>query len=261
MVTLSQFDTTVQEIKRSFYHLIKHPYLDLYLADPEVDEDKIRFLYAMLQNVLPNKDVELYTISTLLVQAALDVHEEINLHNITETFERRKGQLEILAGDYYSSLYYYLLAKNSQLPMIQVFSHTIQEINEFKMNIYLSPDLTFDEAKKNIILIESILLQKIAAHFDLDGWDGVLENYFFLKRILHEKSEWKSGRIHPLTKALGKDVSEENITGQLEKMAGDVKDQLIEKSSLVKGFEEFIIELVDQLFKQAASREKVVEER
>lgn len=262
MVILSRFDDTVYEIKRNFYQLIKHPYLDLYLADPEVDEDKIRFIYAMLQEDLPKKDVELYAISILLVQAALDVHEAITLHNVTAKFERRKGQLEILAGDYYSSLYYYLLAKNNQLPMVQVFSHTIQEINEYKMNIYHSPALPFEVVQENVISIESILLQKIAAHFNLTGWGEIMKNFFYLKRLLFERNEWLIGKKHPITSALLQEAgSVEEMLYQLDQKVEDRKDMLLKSSKLVGSFEQFVTELVDDLMRRASTKEKIVEER
>ncbi len=262
MVTLSQFDETVYEIKRTFYHLIKHPYLDLYLADPMVDEDKIRFLFAMLQGELPNGDVELYTISTLLVQAALDIHEGIPLHNVTETFERKKGQLEVLAGDYYSSLYYYLLAKNEQLPMVQVFSHTIQDINECKMNIYGNHGLPFAEVEENVVFIESILLQKIAAHFSRDGWGEIMKDFFYLKRLLFERKEWLLGNTHTMIQSLQSEIGASgNLLERLDEKMNVLKDRIVKNSKIVGTFERFIIELVDDLMGRMTPKEKIVEER
>ncbi len=262
MVTLSQFDEIVYIIKRSFYHLIKHPYFDLYLADPPVDEDKIRFMYAMLQGDIPEKDVKLYTIASLLVQAALDIHENIPLHNVTATFERRKGQLEVLAGDYYSSLYYYLLAKHNKLSMIQVFSNTIQEINECKMNIYENGAISAKEVEEHIVFIESRLLQKIAQHFGREKWNAIVKDFFYLKLLLTERKEWSFGRTNTIIRSLKSEVdSMEAVLAQLERKITMLKDRLIENSQFVGRFQQFVVELVDDLFVRFAPRERIVGER
>src|SRR5690625_4949008 len=117
MVRLSQFDEHVQDIKKSFCRITKHSYMESYITDPEIDEDKVRFLFATLEQNLPIDQVKLFAISSLLVQAALDVHEGITLHKVTTDRVRKNRQLTILAGDYYSSLYYYLLATNNHLPL------------------------------------------------------------------------------------------------------------------------------------------------
>src|SRR5690625_2804939 len=137
MVRMREFNKIVAEAKEKFYTLTKHSFLKAYSTDPTIDDDKVRFLYAILQKKLPKKDTDMFVISSLLVQAALDVHESVTLNDVTSDFLRKNRQLTILAGDYYSSLYYYLLAENEHLPLLSVFSNTIQKINEYKMSIYM----------------------------------------------------------------------------------------------------------------------------
>lgn len=263
MVTLSQFDDTVFSIKRSFYHLIKHPYFDLYLADPPVDEDKIRFMFAMLEgDDIPNKDVELYTIASLLVQAALDIHESIPLHNESASYERRKGQLEILAGDYYSSLYYYLLAKHNKMSMIQVFSNTIQEINESKMLIYKNDNTPSEKIEENTVFIESILIRKIASHFGRDEWNEIMKDFFYLKRLLLERKEWTFGKTNTIIHLLQEEIqNKDDLISFLDEKINTLKERIIEKSKVMNRFEQFITELVDDLFVRFAPKEKIVGER
>ncbi len=259
---MSQFNDKLNEIKKSFYSLIEHPYLESYITDPEVDEDKVRFLYAMLHERVPNREAKMFTISVLLVQAALDVHEAVSLHKIKTDSLRKNRQLMILAGDYYSSLYYYLLAENKHLPMIQVFSHTIQEINEFKMNLYGSENLTYDEAQQNVTLIESILMQNIAGHFDQLQWKAVINDYFFLKRLLFERKEWLGGKIYPLIQSILREVSQtEEVLHTIEQKVEDVKDRLLTNSKALQSFESFVVEHVDELLGCASFHEKVAEER
>lgn len=261
MVRISQFNDKVDEIKKSFYSLIRHPYLQSYISEPKVDEDKVRFLYAMLHERLPNKEAKMFTISALLVQAALDVHEAVSLHKIKTDSVRKNRQLTILAGDYYSSLYYYLLAENKHLPMIRVFSHTIQEINEFKMNVYDSVDLTYDVAEQNVALIESILMQNIAEHFEQSSWKGVMNDFFYLKRLLFEKSKWLEGKTYPIIQSILQEVNQvEDVLHCIEQKVEDVKDGLLKKSKALQSCENFVIEHVDELLGRTPFQEKVAEE-
>ncbi len=102
MVKLDQLEEKVKEIKESFYDLIKHSYLEKYIKEPELDEDKLRFIYVMFSEYEPKEDAEHLTISALLVQAALDMHEHVSLHKIHSDTIRKQRQLTVLAGDYYS---------------------------------------------------------------------------------------------------------------------------------------------------------------
>ncbi|NEU31128.1 heptaprenyl diphosphate synthase component 1 [bacterium LRH843] len=251
MVEISQFNDRVNEIKKSFYQLIKHPYLESYIADPEVDEDKIRFLYSMLEQCVPEKEAKMFTISALLVQAALDVHESVTLHEVTADFERKNRQLTILAGDYYSSLYYYLLAEHNHLPLIQVFSHTIQDINEYKMTIYSSRNLPYEEVKENIALIESILFQNIAKHFGQTKWIAVMHDYFYMKRLLVEWTDWQKGKDVPIINALSSEASGiEDVRYLIESKVEDLKDRIFENSRALESCSGLIVEHVDELIKR-----------
>ncbi|MCM3713601.1 heptaprenyl diphosphate synthase component 1 [Alkalihalobacillus oceani] len=261
MATISQFNEVVKEINESFYSLIRHPYLQKYIHEPVVDEDKVRFLYAGLYRHLPAEEAKMFTISSLLVQAALDVHEAVTLHKVTTDAGRKNRQLTILAGDYYSSLYYYLLAENKHLPMVRVFSHSIQEINESKMNLYGSDQLSYHEAMENMALIESLLMQNIVKHFGEDKWAAVMKDYFYLKRLLFEKVEWLEGKTYPVIQAIFQEADgPKEMLELIERKVEDVKDRLLKNSRLLQTCAGFVIEHVDALFEQVAWQEKVAEE-
>ncbi|WP_233443888.1 heptaprenyl diphosphate synthase component 1 [Halalkalibacterium halodurans] len=274
MVRMNHLNDKVNEIKDNFYGLIGHAYLEKYITKPIVDEDKLRFLYTMLAEKLPKKDTKLFTLSALLVDAALEIHEAVSLHNIQTDPIKKNRQLNVLAGDYYSSLYYYLLADSRHLPIIQVFSHSIQEINEYKMKLYDGKNIDFDEVKNNVDKVDTFLLQNLAEHFQLTTWKKAISVFFHLKRLVHEREAWVNGKATPLMKAIvtelfgsNRPVDELKKDDQLqvlefwEEKVEEGKDHLLEHvKALLPKFERFFVDHLNDLFGPDYIHEKVAEE-
>jgi heptaprenyl diphosphate synthase len=248
MVRMSQYNDKVKEFKKSFNSLTKHSYLERYIQVPNIDEDKLRFLYAMLSEHATKKEAKVFTLSALLVQAALDVHEAVSLQKLQSDSTRKNRQLTVLAGDYYSSLYYYLLAEGKYHPMIQIFSRSIQEINEHKMNLYDKDERSYNEIKSNVEKVESILMQNIAHYYEQTDWKEIFKDYFYLKRLVREREQYKVGEQLPLIYSLYQETKHPDLMiGLWEQKIEEVKDRLISTSKRLHKFEGFIIEHVDQL--------------
>lgn len=81
---------------------------------------------------------ELYTLVTQLVQLGLDTHEGIDrLNDVRGEDPMRSRQLKVLAGDYFSSWFYHLLAKSNQIEMVGILSKAIADFNVMKANLYV----------------------------------------------------------------------------------------------------------------------------
>ncbi|ARK30301.1 heptaprenyl diphosphate synthase component 1 [Halalkalibacter krulwichiae] len=261
MVSMSQFNDKVKEIKKSFYGLTEHRFLQKYVHEPHLDEDKVRFLYAMMQKRISTNEAKMFTISALLLQAALDMHDEVSLHPIHSDRLRKNRQLTVLAGDYYVGLYYYLLAEKKQLPMIRVFSQSIQEINEHKMNLMNTDNLSYEEIQNNAAQIESVLLQNMCDYFDEGNWKRVIKDFFYLKRLLGDKAKWFEGKTSPIMSSILKDSDGKGSELKaIEAKIEDVKDRLLANSKALKSFDRFVIEHVDELIKRTSLQEIVAEE-
>ncbi|MFP3441244.1 heptaprenyl diphosphate synthase component 1, partial [Pantoea sp. SIMBA_133] len=99
------------------------------------------------------------------VQIALDTHDLISLEEIDNEGDRKNRQLTVLAGDYFSSMYYHLLSKWEDNELIRTLSEAIQEINEAKMSFYQTEYSTIEPVFDNLKEIESILVRKVAEHY------------------------------------------------------------------------------------------------
>ncbi|TXK81412.1 heptaprenyl diphosphate synthase component 1 [Paenibacillus sp. N3.4] len=113
--------------------------IQLHTDLPDFPELRTRLLFAFLNgNTKLSASSELYTLATSLVQLALDTHDLITASNdIKEKKAARSRQLKVLAGDYFSSRFYYLLAQAGQIEMIKQLSSAICEVNRLKMNVYM----------------------------------------------------------------------------------------------------------------------------
>ncbi|ETT44105.1 MULTISPECIES: heptaprenyl diphosphate synthase component 1 [unclassified Paenibacillus] len=83
------------------------------------------------------QQAELFTLVTGLVQLGLDTHESIDRNHEEPGGDiMRTRQLKVLAGDYFSSWFYHLLAKQGQIEMVGTLSAAIADFNVMKANLY-----------------------------------------------------------------------------------------------------------------------------
>ncbi len=189
----------ISELLLQINQKLQHPYLMRFIDEPVIDEDKLLLTYIMLKDKeLSEIELEYYAVSTMLVQVALDTHEKINSHDLTGEYDKKNRQLTVLAGDYYSSLYYYLLSEIKDLSMIRTLAQAIQEINENKMQYYKNENQSIENSMENIHRIESSLLLKTAEHFHLPLWKGIADEFTFMKRMLMERKSIQNNTYTPL---------------------------------------------------------------
>lgn len=110
---------------------------------PEFPECRTHLLYAFLRKSATRwKLSDLMALVGSLIQMGLDTHDMVDNNKRTETEAwsekaARTQQLRVLAGDYFSSRFYHLLAQAGQVEAIRNISETICEVNKIKTNIYM----------------------------------------------------------------------------------------------------------------------------
>lgn len=124
-------------------HLAK-PYTDYDMIQrhtelPPFSDGRSHLLYIFLNHGTPvgSRDGELFTLVTALVQLGLDTHESIDSSQEEPGGDpMRSRQLKVLAGDYFSSWFYHLLAKQERIEMVGILSTAIADFNVMKANLY-----------------------------------------------------------------------------------------------------------------------------
>ncbi|PFO49966.1 heptaprenyl diphosphate synthase [Bacillus cereus] len=183
---------------------LRHPYFINYIEEPFIDEEKIALLYGALKSAnLHIEQIEHYVVTIMLVQIALDTHERVSNKAGEEEIEFHKcRQLTVLAGDYYSGLYYYLLSMNRDIVLIRALAEGIKEINEHKIMLYQKAHETTDDIMKSIVMIESALLQKTCDHFQLSHWKPFITYVLGGNRLQKEIQLYADKQHSPVFQAM-----------------------------------------------------------
>ncbi|MBM7094659.1 heptaprenyl diphosphate synthase component 1 [Bacillus sp. H-16] len=203
--SMDHINEDIKNIKADFYEVIHHPYFRRYLSDPVIDHDQVVLLYYLLQkNGHKYRYIKNCVLSSVLVQTALAVHDTVENNQWDSELEKKSRQLTVLSGDYFSSLYYYFLAKISDKGLIRVFSRSIQEINEIKMSVYCN-GAESAHSKRAFVdyrLIDSLLIRNIARFTGQENWIKPLDEFFYLKRLVREHRCILEGRQERGTKGM-----------------------------------------------------------
>lgn len=194
MITLYRSIIQTEEIKKIINKKLEHHFLDSYIQKPHVNEEKLAFLTHIINHTnLSQAKKRQYIMTTMLVQVALDIHDTVPITSGTEESEvdRTAKQLTVLAGDYYSGLYYLLLSEIEDLNMISILAAAIREINEFKMQYYYKDINSFKHFIHVIEQMESLLIRRVAEHVNHPIMGSVASDFIVTHKLMEERDTFK----------------------------------------------------------------------
>ena len=112
---------------------------------------------------MSEKQFEEYVLTVMFIQIALDTHDLVK--NADEDMPHKQRQLTVLAGDFYSGLYYKTLSDLNDIQLIKKMAEGIKIVNENKIRIYNKELSEFNSYMKSMQLKESAIYQKLAEYF------------------------------------------------------------------------------------------------
>lgn len=204
----SQYKYEMQGLIDEVIKCTHHPYANKYVNYPDVDLFQLHYNYLFLQSQQCNPErLKAFCVCQILLQLGLDSHDKITVDNVEGDHDIKVRQLTILAGDYFSSYYYYYLAKHGHIDLIQPFSKAIQEINEYKMRLHHSHITLSDQEKKSLYISGKCgLTHAVLDHFDApDIWYECYRLFLELKydqQDLVQHNRLKRTNISKLEKTL-----------------------------------------------------------
>jgi len=185
----------VRAIQLKIHDEMEHRYLSEVLARPALEVLQVILADAMIRAAgAEPRSGEALLQSLLLIEHGLAVHEDINM--LAGQEDERFRQLGVLAGDYYSSKYYRLLAQAGDIHMIGRFAEAIQDINEAKAELEREPGDFSLSGERYLELQERIhgrLLHTLRIRLlaDQPYWDEIvsmLVRSSVLQKELHKES-------------------------------------------------------------------------
>ncbi|MEF2244953.1 MULTISPECIES: heptaprenyl diphosphate synthase component 1 [unclassified Paenibacillus] len=119
------------------YKYVNYDMIHTYTELPPLSEPRLRLLSAVLNESDHADNSELYALVTSLVQLGMDTHDRIDSSTTGRSeLEMRSTQLKVLAGDYFSTRFYQLLAQQGQISMIASLSAAVCDVNRLKIDFY-----------------------------------------------------------------------------------------------------------------------------
>lgn len=167
---------------------IEYDMIEQYTELPSFPDARVHLLYMFLNSGsrISLDHAELYALVTSLIQIGLDTHETIDTEQGSQAENiMRSRQLKVLAGDYYSSIFYQLLSDRGQIEVITLLSRAICDLNMMKMSLYAS-------IKSTQLSAEQYLVQKVQLNMQLFlSFTPMLEDSLrdLWKSLLHEISQ------------------------------------------------------------------------
>ena len=240
MIRLQDICQRLSEVKGRIEQKVLHPYLIKFIKTPYIDEDKLLLLITIMDQLeLSDKQRENYALATMLIQIALDTHEQISNEKINGIPQITGRQLTVLAGDYYSGLYYKLLADSEDIFMINVLAGGIKEVNEHKISVFQQEFDGIEKLMASIRIIESSLITKIIDYFQVNVWYEIVSNLLLVKRLLSEKKRYSQTGCSQLFEAMKKiifaksDAKMKNLSSEQQNYLFVVCDRYIEFSKSI----------------------------
>ena len=169
---------------------VNHEVLTRYVENPPISFLRMKLLYLFLTQLgLAKSMIHRYTVTSSLVQLALDSHESIGQGKDETLHAIRTRQLTVLAGDFFSSKYYYLLARSGDVRGIRQLAKGIEKINEYKMKLYREKKMEAEDYLQRKTEIEAQILLSFVEEMACDKkeiWRTFIYQMILIEQLVHD---------------------------------------------------------------------------
>ncbi|MBP1999534.1 heptaprenyl diphosphate synthase [Paenibacillus shirakamiensis] len=172
---------------------------------PPFADIRVHLLYAYLSNssAFRPDDIESIVLAVYLVQLGLDTHDLIDPEDIRkEESLMRARQLNVLAGDYFSSSFYELLSKVGEIQLISTLSQAVSEVNRKKVNLYTKlgiHNLTAEEYLHDKAELKQELFHTFSSRLNSDlihSYLELLSELSVIETLQEERTAMNSGSLY-----------------------------------------------------------------
>lgn len=144
--------------------------LEKYTAGPSIDRARLFFL------LLPffdgkhwSDDIEDSAKTVAIVYAALHAHDQVK----EDSPISKSQQLTVLAGDFYSGIYYQMLSSSNNIKLIQLLASGIISVSEKKASLYENTAMSASGVETAAEVIETRLMSIFYDHYGFSQYKGI----------------------------------------------------------------------------------------
>jgi heptaprenyl diphosphate synthase len=180
--------------------LLQDPYIKKCIGSPVLPVGFVTMLDALLamDQTSTKSQIYLWSAAAILLQMGVEMHNRVEPLKRPQSGEVERRQRYVLAGDYYSSLFYRLLAEQQEITYLKHFSRVISSINQDKLSLHLQwqrQQMYTSEMIEKLKCVTSGLLMAVADFFHvpepfLRKWKEAARMYLFID-YLQRSGEWK----------------------------------------------------------------------
>ena len=146
---------TLINLKKEIKHEIHHHILWKYTGEPVIQDEQLFFMMLpFLDGKVFDEKAKKSVMAVAIVHASLAEHEKIKENSAYE----KDQQLTVLSGDYYSGMYYQLLAKAGNIQLIQALATGIILRCEQHIKIYEDQPIHQADFNEMLEVVESELI-------------------------------------------------------------------------------------------------------
>lgn len=231
--------TYINEWKEKVYSKIYHPYLSNEIELAKIDDDKFYLLLSILQSKnISEREKENIAYSIMFIQIALDTHDLVKNDN-EKIKSQKEQQLTVLAGDFYSGLYYRTLSLIPDINLIKSLAGAIKIVNENKIKVYTKEIKTFEEFMNSMQRIETVLYQTLAQYLKAQQFECISSDWLHLNQIIKEKEKYKRYLLNNET-IFNREFQVEQINEMINQYTQNIKTRLVRYGNEQIDIEQFL---------------------
>ncbi|WP_102692519.1 heptaprenyl diphosphate synthase component 1 [Rummeliibacillus pycnus] len=178
----------VSQLKNNILQQLHHRTLLQFTGQPVIEDDQLLYLLLpKLNGEQWSKSLELAASAVAMIYAALSGHDLIDEQDATS----KSQQLTVLAGDYYSGMYYSTLATIPDIQLIRSLSKTVGKVSECKTTFYEPEKRNLAEWFESLRVIEAMAIRQFMKRYNFDSYIEIAELGLVLARFKREMKQWQ----------------------------------------------------------------------
>ncbi|HSI65850.1 MAG TPA: heptaprenyl diphosphate synthase component 1 [Planococcus sp. (in: firmicutes)] len=178
-----QIHSKILTFENDVRNAVKQRTLEKFMGGPSIERARLFFLLLPLfDNKQWSGEIEVSAKTVSIVYAALNAHDKIK----EEPSISKKQQLTVLAGDFYSGIYYQMLTNLKNLKLTSGLARSITRVSEEKTSFHDTSLRSVLDVEDAIQIIESDLLVTFYEYYGFTEYRALAETVLKYNRYYEE---------------------------------------------------------------------------